>query len=250
MAKTIIRPRKELRIIKVKEKTTTFLNKDTSPIYNKKVPKKAIDAIFKKLENKTLNKFFEKRVKDEKRTQREEDWISKGQITATQSNRLVIPITKSILGTVRIFNTYDLNRHLKKANSFYEKIKKHNNNFDNFEIQPINILGIKKLKTGEYAVLEKVYISPSYFELIYKDTEYNRNQKFIIKFFRDKGIDIKDPQFKNSLKNAYTEYLSKFNRDDADRSEGNLLVLDFNKKTNKFLFGQIDFFGSTETLLK
>jgi len=243
MAKTIIRPRKELRIIKAKEKKIASLNLERTPIYDKSVPKSAVDAFFEKLEKGTFREFFEKRSNDPRRNKREEEWISKGEISKYKE-RIVFPVTKSVLGTIRMFDEKRLKNYLKLASSFYKEVKEHNNNFENFEIQPINILGIKKLKTGEYALLEKVFPSTSVF--LFETS--NRYTKTAIEFLKNKNIDIHKPQFYiTTLNNAYQEYKNVFQKTGIDTYKGNILILDYNPKTKKFVFGPIDFLKYSES---
>ncbi|MEI8364547.1 MAG: hypothetical protein WCF78_03765, partial [archaeon] len=164
-----LNPRKsipeKLSKINVLEKKVSSLNKSHSPIYDKKVPQAAVDKCFENLENRTIKKFLEERIKDPKRNKsKPEQWIINGEITPTK-HRIVFPVTKSVLGTARIFNKNDLNIYLKLATKVYKIVKNHKNKFKHFEIQPINILGIKELNTGKYGVLEKVYPSMSLSDL-------------------------------------------------------------------------------------
>jgi len=236
------RLKKKLNKINIKEKKVSSLTTHKSPIYDKEVPKAAIDAFFEKLENGTFQEFFDKRVKDEIRSKREPDWIRKGQIVNYKDNRLVFPITKSVLGTIRIFYESHLNKYLKKTNAFYKIVEKHKNNFKNFEIQPINILGVKKLKTGEYALLEKVYSSVSISDIYSNRKNRNRYFTFGSKFFKNRNIDVTTPEFDKLLQDTHSEYKEVFKQIDSNTE--NILVLDYNPKTKKLLLGPIDFFGA------
>ncbi|GEM_PF-2840083 len=248
--KSVIWKHTELKQIKAKEKKISSFNKKTPPIYKKKVSETAIDSFFEKLENGTFRKFFNKRVKNEARKSKDELWVKEGKIIPNKQ-RIVFPVTKSVLGTVRIFtNKHNLDFYLSSANRFYDKVEERNNHFENFTIQPINILGIKKLLSGKYAILEKVYPTQSAFEYISidkKDIEENRYHKFTDNFLKNKDPKINSQEFYTQLKKAVKEYDSTF-KNIADMFSGNILVLDYNPKTKKFLFGPIDFAGSTESL--
>ncbi len=239
----------EERLINIRklEKNIGYKKKPKSPIYSKEVPKEAIDHFFEKLENGTLNKFYEDRAKDPKKSKNIKEWINKGKIIP-EVPRIVFPITPSVLGTVRILSKGYLTAYLKSATAFYRTVGEYKNKFNSFEIQPINILGIQKLKTGKYALLEKVYPAMSIADhLFFSKEELNRYYKSTIRFFGNENSKL-TAEHKDKLRIAYNEYKHKFYKT-ADIAEGNVLVLDYNPGTKKFLFGPIDFVGQSPSQL-
>lgn len=234
-------PEKLSKII-VLEKKVSSLNKSHSPIYDKSVPQTAVDKCFENLENGTYEKFFEERAKNENRKNRGIGWINRGKIIS-RNERIVFPVTKSVLGTARIFNKNNLNIYLKLATRVYKIVKMHKNKFKHFEIQPINILGIKELKTGEYAVLEKVHPSMSLSDLSMwgQTSGKNRFSKATYRMLKKKYPEFDEFRFQIELSNAYTEYELTFKHTGIDFASSNVLVLDYNPKTKKFLFGPIDY---------
>ncbi len=223
----------EITQIKLLEKEVSSFNFNKSQIYEKAVPETAINSFFTKLENGTFKKFFENRSK------KKSGWIKKGLIEENYKI-VVFPITKSSLGTVRIFNEQQLNKYIHNAKSFYNQVKEYKNDFQYFKIQPINILGIKKLKNGNFAVLEKVHPSMSVSNILFNCRNQNR-------FGTDKNYNrltqsINSTQLDKQLKLARTEYKQMFV--EIDKFEGNILVLDYEPKTKKFVFGAIDFSGN------
>ena len=98
---------------------------------------------------------------------------------------------------------------------------------------------IKKLKNGNFAILEKVQPSVSVINLVSNNINQNRFGTNIEQNRLLHGVDKEI--FDADLKLARIEYNHKFSG--IDKYDGNILILDYNPKTKKFLFGPIDFSG-------
>ena len=227
----------KLAIITDLEHQVVSLNKNNKSFYNKTIPKEAIDSVFKKLDNGELSKYLIDRTVSRK----EPDWITKGRITQKHSLR-VFPLTKSSLGTFRILKLNQLKLYLECAKRFYSEVNKYQNHFENFKIQPINILDVRKLKSGNYALLEKVQPAITVYDLS-SDGWHNNNRftKNHLSFLKSK-VNIDSPEFKTLIKKAYNEYVSKLGENTGiDHHKTNVLVLDYDPIEKKLLFGPIDF---------
>lgn len=231
---------------KIKEHQINLHNqlKQTSfRIVNKEVPKKTIDKLVEIYNSGKLYASNYKKIRK-------------------HYDMYVFTLTKSVLATIRIKNAYGLRIYLEKANLFYNKLKKVKPK--SFNVAPIDIIDIREVKYNKisrYMLIEKVHpvvdvaIAYKILNFLYasRDNNYSklnvhRYSKNFIRFLKSKNIkDYKD--FFNKLSDAVEEYAKVFSGfhsydEKIDVNEGNILLLDYDTKTNKFLFGPIDFTGA------
>ncbi len=203
---------------------------------NKQVPKEVIDN-FIKAYNKGEFTLNSKKVK----------------LFDSTHKRVFFALTKSILGTYRVFTYKRLKEYLLIVNKFYNKVKTHE--FNTFEIMSINIIDVRKLNENKYILIEKVHPSLDYSKVgDYKFfKQYSAGKKTPVhvslndyeRLFKKSGLS--EQFFNRKLSNSISEYygLKSSNVGKLDFSYNNILILDYNKNTGKFLLGPIDFKGST-----
>lgn len=157
-------------------------------------------------------------------------------------NRQVFAVSPKTLGTIREFNSItNLKIYVWRAKNLpkaiMEKKPKH------FEIQPVQILDIDRKGRS---ILERVFPSPSLWDILNENRDSRYYNNFIKKLERKK---ISREEAMEIAVQAYFE-LCEISRAftltelEYDLHESNVLVLDIDKKTKKALFAIIDTGGS------
>ena len=183
----------------------------------------------KKIARERLNAFW----RDYKKGKRVRKLISP---YSKYNNRQVIAVTKTVIGTVRVFRSETgAKEYAKITKGVFESIKKANPK--TFELHPIQILDIRGKN-----VLERVYLTPSILDI---KCSWFENRKYLTDFVKrinKKGIPLK--KIEEKIYEAYME-LQSIRVEKAlnfDHGENNVLVLDYNPKTKKVLLGLVDLY--------
>jgi len=158
-----------------------------------------------------------------------------GERLTPSRGRKVIAVTPTVLGTVRRFKSVaEAENYARKADTFLTTIKRANPK--NFELLPIQFFGIKGKN-----LLERVYLAPTVSDFQLKEGRYIN---WFIERMKNKGISYKEA---NKASNKACDELGvivKKHHLNIDTNATNVLVLDYDPKTRKILFGLIDVGGS------
>lgn len=158
-------------------------------------------------------------------------------IISDYGRRKVMAVTPTILGIVRCFaNAERADRYVNRTKIAVESIKKAKPK--KFEMHPIQILDIR-----ERLVLERVYLAPNAYNVIYFRESYigkdNRYFGSLMQRMEKKGVSFEE--LKKATEEAYIELwkMPIHKQLVIDNHPTNLLALDYNPKTKKVLFGLI-----------
>ncbi|MFA4907545.1 MAG: hypothetical protein WC602_04720 [archaeon] len=157
-----------------------------------------------------------------------------GKQISEASEQKVVPITRSVLGTVRIFDSGKSAReYVKRTRNFVSQINSEKP--ERFAVMPVQILDIR-----DNRVLERVYLAPS-LRTISSDFR-NRYTKLFFSRMRAKGANLEEAR--NDIGSAYLEFIKIEGKRNLnfDSAEGNILVLDYDPKSRRCLFGLVDAF--------
>jgi hypothetical protein len=165
---------------------------------------------------------------------------------------LIFRVSPTVLGTVRKRPIISYEYFTK----YYSNLIKHISNvrLHRSDVVLVDILSVKKQKEFVY-VLERVFPSISIRDFINLNrrlytslsskAEKERINRFLpafLKIFKKSGLTRES--FSNKLKIAHEEIKNHetFNMY-VDRATNNFIILDYDKKTDRFKFGLIDFHG-------
>lgn len=205
-----------------------------SAIFPAKVqPLKTLPFLPKRLSRRTLDFFWE-------------DYHSKEQYFGTRANkklhrfhsRRVFAVSPSVLGTVRIFKSPERAReYVRTSGAIVKSVNSRNpKKFRLFRTQILDIKG--------NMVLERVYPRPSLFDLgnrypLETEIQSIRYAKQFFDLMKRRGVSR--AEIANSSQLAYNELLASIpNSLTFDWTEQNILVLDYQPKTKRFLFGLVN----------
>lgn len=173
------------------------------------------------------------------RTRRKHPWFME-----VKWRREPVAVTPSVLGTVRTFDNQDVMdsflRRVRSTNSLFRSARK-------FDFQPTYILGIRGLE-----LLEQVFRAPNIANLKWRETQGGLYLSVLMKKLQRKQVDMN--RFATAVEAAMVEAKKLVHDKSIELNKGihgdlqdvNILVLDYNPKTNKPLLAFVDHGGSQQ----
>lgn len=163
-------------------------------------------------------------------------------------DRKVVAISRSVAGTVRAFESgVEARRYVRNCRLIAKVINSMaRSRNENLEVLPIQILDIKDNK-----ILERVYPRPSCLVVYSMSPGLPWPGRYAKSFFdsmKRKGISQEEVKeavtvAHGKLKDIKWDML-RANKSDFDSADSNILVLNYDPKTKKVLFGLVDIFHS------
>lgn len=170
---------------------------------------------------------------------------AKQQIIKNDPNydRKVFAIKKGVLATIREFGNSKNLKNYKKITRQFEIFVKNSKPLS-FELFPTQFLAQKN-----NLLIERVFPRPNshaFGEIFISKTGENRYQNLFLRILKNKKLKISQKEFQKKLFEARSDFykivkdFEKQTKLHLDYNGGNLIVLDYNEKTGKFVFGFID----------
>lgn len=149
--------------------------------------------------------------------------------------REVVAVSPAMLGTIRRFESEAAAKeYIKKSSALFNAIKQINPK--NFDLQPIQFLDRKGPN-----LLERVYLAPNIADLMLERGRYFN------KFMRrmgSKGVSYLEVKIASHKAFGELDEITFKRQIQMDFNPANFLVLDYDPKTRKVLFGLVDIGGS------
>jgi len=181
------------------------------------------------IQEKTINEFWENYLQNK---------IRKKEIRTGYTLKTVYKTSPSTMGIVREFpNPQYFQEYLSNAKEIRQKIMKCKPQY--FEIQPIQIISTHHTNLRNY-IMERVYPSMSIFAIRHVTQPQNNLMKMFLRKMKNKNVNFKElKQETEKGLDELSQLLAK-NKINCSVPANNVLVLDYNPKTKKVLFGIVD----------